>query len=230
MLGSALFHLSQLTRDTVESKAYLEASSAQLLELLREEPVYQLDPYLFSRSAIEQLEEVRRKHTEELDQIIADRSDPDAPSGTPVIYIERSTRRRSRLLNFAPFALGQFQNGQEVKGTLLAVGQSIGLLANITGFLRNQYQLSTLPGGRYPRQPDNNPGPEINTAQTFRIIQYAGLAAFTLFYTYSVIDGLYFFEREQLLELKTLDGPPPELQPQNRLPPLQTWLEWRWTF
>ncbi len=230
LTGSALFHLAQSSRQPAEKQTLLSKSESHLLNLLRKEPDYNLDPYLFSRSATEHLEAIRNKHIEELNAIRAEQSTTPNDSGNPVIYIERATRKQKRILNFAPFALGQFQNNQEVKGTILAMGQSIGLAVNITGYIRNQLVVSSLPGGRFPRQDDNNPGPEISTAQTFRIIQYAGLAMFALFYSYSVVDGLYYYQPEQLLEIKTLDGPPPELQPQSQLPPLNTQIQWTLAF
>lgn len=230
-LGAALFQQSQLSTDARQREALIERAYTQLLELLREQPDYELDPYIFSLSVTEFLQRVREENAEELDKLRKKTPRAGEDDTSAVIYIERAVRKRSKALVFAPFALGQFQNGQEVKGTLLATGQAFGLIANLTGYGRNILVLSRLPGGRFPRQPDNNPGPELATAQTFSVIQYVGLATFAALYLYSVVDGLYFFEREELLQLRTLDGPPPELQPQHRLPaapPLQ--LQWEWRF
>lgn len=230
LLGAALFQQSQLSADPVQRDALEARAYDQMLTLLREDPYHRLDPYLFAVSVTDFFERVRQEHSDELDQLTVIPDKQDDSTGASVIYVERAVQKRRKLLVFAPFAFGQFQNNQEVKGTLLATGQVIGLAANVAAYTRNVLAIRDLPGGRFPRNSDNSAGAEVTTAQNFSVIQYAGLATFALFYAISVIDGLYFYEPEELLQIKTLDGPPPELLPQNRLPRLTPQLNWSWSF
>ena len=225
LLGAALFQQSQLLAAPTEGEALRQRAYAQFLALLREEPAYRLDPYLFPSSVLDFMETVREEHSEELfdaspyNAKTPGQSGAEAP-GAPIIYVEKSLRRRRRLLILSPFALGQFQNNQNTKGTALAIFQGIGLLANVFGYVRNARAVGGLPGGRFPRDPTTNgPTPEFGAAQAFRRVQYGGLIVFATFYAASVVDGFYFYEPDELLEIKTLDGPPPELQPQRALPP-----------
>jgi hypothetical protein len=140
--------------------------------------------------------------------------------------------KRSYLLNWAPFGIGQLQQGREGLGTFFAVTQGVALGLNVTSYLIIESLRG--PDGTYDPGPDRVSG-DFATALSWRNVQYGALAAFVLLYAWSVADALVGWEAEELLYLKTLDEPPPEIQPlQPRrapappAPALQ--FNWSWRF
>ena len=144
------------------------------------------------------------------------------------IYIERAIRRRNWALNFMPFGIGQFQNGDEVKGTLLGAGQAAALTTNVVSYVWAMGVFREV-GGTFPRDATGSlPGSQAETVGTLKQVMYISLATFGVLYALSVGDALWNYESEELLQLRTLDGPPPELAPQNLGP--ATLVDWTWHF
>jgi hypothetical protein len=208
LLGLGLFFDAQQVTDSDERRAFLDLARQNFFELLRERPDFVLDGLLYPASVVELFESVRTAHAQELDALLAAQNGPEEDS-VQTIYVERDVSRRSLVLAFFPFGLGQFQNGDSVKGTLFAVGQGLSLGLNLASYLI----VESLRGadGYYDPGPDRRSG-DYADALTWRNVMYGSLTAFVAIWAGSVVDALLNFE-EFDIRIRALDGPPPELLP-----------------
>ena len=214
LLGTGLFF--EAGGDDPEADAALRgAAEAQFLALLRESPDYELDPLAYPTSVVEFFELTKQKHAPELEARRGASQDQVPPSaGLTSIYIERVVRRRNWGLNFMPFGVGQFQNGDDIKGTLLGAGQAAALTTNVAAFVWAQSIWRDV-GGVFPRDATGSrPGSQAQTVENLEAAMYISLGVFAALYAWSVADGLLLYEEEDVL-LRTLDGPPQELLPQS---------------
>ncbi len=230
LLGAGAFFEAQAAREASQRDALQRMAKAQFLALLRERPDHVLDPLIYPISVLDMFEQVREEHREELERL---RRDPKlaADPGLETIYIERMVRKRSYALNFAPFGVGQFQNGQPIKGTLFAAGQGVALAINVTSYFVILGLRGSSSGDTFYGTGDDGVSGDYALALGWRQAMLISLGVFTALYGWSVADALWHYEPEQVLQLRTLDRPPPELQPQQRLPPMGgMMLDWRWRF
>jgi hypothetical protein len=237
LLIVGLYFEAQSVPDAARRAEFLEMARAQALALLREQPEATLDPLVYPASVVELLEQVRQENAEELAALLRKQQgggkDPEQAGGLQVVYVERGLYRRSYALNWAPFGLGQYQQGRPGAGTFFAVSQATALGLNVASYLA----VESLRGadGTYDPGADRVSGDYV-AALTWRNVQYGALAAFVLLYGWSVVDALVGWEADEVLYLKTLEGPPPEIQPNNPLkgpPPAPQslfQLQWSWQF
>lgn len=236
LLAAGAFFEAQATRDVRERDALLGLSRAQLLALLREKPDHTLDTLVYPVSFIDLFEDVRTTNREELDLLRAKQNDPNGqgnPNGqVQTLYIERAVNQHHYALNFAPFGIGQFQNGHEIKGTLFAVTQGMALTLNIISY----FAILSLRGTQdsdvyYDTGPDGFSG-NYAAALTWRNVMYTSMGVFGALYAWSTIDALYYYEAQSLQYLRTLEQAPPELTPgpQNHMAAPTLWLKWRLEF
>jgi len=132
--------------------------------LLYLRPGHRLDPFLIPPPAVTFFDRIRNE---------------------PRIFFERDRLRRSRLIAFLPFGLGQFQNGDSLKGILLATGGGLSLTANIVCYsllvaLAND-------NGNYARE-------DLDLARGLRIGQYVSLGIFAAGWIYGAIDANIYFK------------------------------------
>ncbi|RLB54019.1 MAG: hypothetical protein DRI34_12640 [Deltaproteobacteria bacterium] len=189
MLGLSYFYLG-----------HQEQARRQFVELLYLRPDHRLDPFLIPPAAVTFFDSIRKEPAvrEKLEQIRKSRQaskQPPPPRPPPprvqTLVRQRELMRRSRLVAFLPFGLGQFQNGDTLKGVLLASGGGIALVANITCYsllvaLANE-------NGRYA------PG-DLQLARGLRIGQYVALGLFAASWIYGAIDANLNFQ-------ETVPGP-----------------------
>ena len=104
------------------------------------------------------------------------------------------------IFNFTPFGLGQFQNGQPVKGSIFLSLQALSLAANIGSY----FGIELLRGadGKFSSK-------NLGTAKDLRTIQYGSLAVFAAIYLWSVIDALVHYEPQKTYQ-QTPVKPEPE--------------------
>jgi hypothetical protein len=234
LLVVGLYFEAQSVPDAARRQALLDTARAQCLRLLREQPEVAMDPLIYPASVVELLEQVRQENAEELNALLRKQQGggKEEGGGLQVVYVERGLYQRSYALNWAPFGLGQLQQGREGLGTFFAVSQGVALGLNVASYLA----VESLRGadGTYNPGADRISG-DYAAALTWRNVQYGALAAFVLLYGWSVTDALIGWERDEVLYLKTLEGPPPEIQPNNPLkaPPAPQSLfdlHWSWRF
>lgn len=184
---------------------------------------------IFPASVIELFESVRAANTDELERIRIERSGQvTEPGKTQTIFVERAVRRRQYWVSFLPMGAGQFQNGHKLKGALFATGQGAALALNAFGLIGNLIGIQDHPAG----YPDAD---TLARALRRRNIQIGAAIAFWALYAGSVADAVYFYEDEELLHLRTLDRPPPELDHPNTPTPTSptsgAWMmHWSWSF
>jgi hypothetical protein len=235
LLVVGLYFEAQSVPDAARRLELLDVARAQCLRLLREQPEAALDPLVYPASVVELLEQVRQENAEELAALLRKQQGggKEEQTGLQVVYVERGLYKRSYILNWAPMGLGQFQQGREGLGTFFAVSQTAALGLNVASYLAIEQLRGS--DGTYDPGADRISG-DYAAALTWRNVQYGALAAFVLLYGWSVVDALVGWERDEVLYLKTLDGPPPEIQPNNPLkgppPAPQTMfdLQWSWHF
>jgi hypothetical protein len=119
---------------------------------------------------------------------------PPQPPRTPG---KRTIVLHSVGTNFVPFGAGQFQNGEPVKGAVLATGESVTMTASASVFvyLMAKYGLSA-------RIPDTDAG-RVRVLQQIEI--GTGLAFFGL-YAYGVLDGLAHYRPFRELDVTPAPG------------------------
>ncbi|QDG54591.1 hypothetical protein FIV42_28750 [Persicimonas caeni] len=207
LLGVGLYFEAQKVTDAEQRRELLDTTRRHFLEILRKEPDHSLNPLLYPASVVELFEAVREENAEELDKIRAQRDDANgdvAAQGLKSIYIQREVDHRLYAANFLPFGLGQFQNGEQVQGTLFAGAQTAALGLNVASYV----MIESLRGddGYY----DRGAGGTTEQALQWRTAQYVGLGLFVGFYAWSVIDALRDYEPYDV-RIRSLDEPPPEL-------------------
>jgi hypothetical protein len=144
--GLSAFNLEQLT----EAESHLSA-------LLRLDPGFSLDPFVFPPATINFLEKVRKKLKPELDAIRQERlleglRKKRAEEERERIRREaeeqrrrideltrritvRTVEKRSFLVNFVPFGAGQFQQGRTTLGAVLAASEGALAAASLVAYV-----------------------------------------------------------------------------------------------
>jgi hypothetical protein len=216
MLGLAYFYTGE------ESKA-----KEEFTQLLYVRPRHRLDPFLVPPPAVafydqiwndpamkEKLEKIEKERKEK-ERIEAEKK-KEKPPKTVVrrLYLQSQEKHYSRFLTFVPFGVGQFQNGHNVKGILLASGGGLALITNVTCYalrysLRKQDPIS----GQYGYE-------DPDLAEALQITQFVSLGVFLATWVYGVIDASIYFEPvvttpyvKTKEERQELDGEPTSLLP-----------------
>lgn len=125
--------------------------------------------------------------------------DPDAEGET--IYVQRDVKRRVRWAAFIPFGVGHFQNDLAGLGYAFAGLETAALLTNIATFLAVEGLRG--PSGFYTRE-------DRAVAQDLQTAQFWSLGALLVLMVADVVVANVMFVPEDV-EIRTLDGPPPEL-------------------
>lgn len=206
LLGVGLFFAAQSVTNPKERDKLMSAAREQFLELLRERPDYQLDPLIFPASVVELFDAVREEHAGELAKIRArqEQTNPTNSGAAEILYIERSVQEHIYFLNFMPFGMGQFQNDDQVKGTLFATGQGAALAVNITGTI-------IIESLRQPESGLFTQNGDLTRAQTWNTVRWSAVGMFAGLWVWSALDSLVNY-RPTEVHIRTLDEPPPELK------------------
>jgi len=170
-------------------------------KLLYLEPRFKLDPLLVPPPVVDFFEKIRLEIKEKLDQIILSRKPKKV--GLQKVYFERLVKKRSYILNFFPFGVGQLQNGKQLKGYLFLGSQLAMLATNLATY----FSLEGL------RRPDGyfNEG-NLSAAQALRVTQYISFGLFLGLVVWGIIDSLVDYKSEVVV-IRKLDQPPANLSP-----------------
>ncbi len=150
---------------------------------------------LAPQEAIDALEEARKRSGIEPDN-------PGGNQGFTTIYIQREVEQRYLALAFMPFGIGQFQNGDSIRGGIYATVQGLALGTNIASFGFIEIFLRGEGGLFTPKAAAD--------ARITQRIQFISLGIFAVAYIASVTDALVFYESESV-NIRRLTEPPPEL-------------------
>lgn len=203
----ALLYPMQLVSDAqvLEARRYLALSyyltdkrdlmTEELEKLLYLEPDYHLDPFSIPPSIIDAFEKIRERMKPQLDAIRQRRADQRIEEsqerpGTLRI-VERTIVERSELATFAPFGIGQFQNGQTGWGVFFAATQTLLLGVNVGSYL---YLLFGV-GNGYDQAEHGS------TVRALTVAQTASLALFGMSWSLGVLHARLYF-------VPTVEGPP----------------------
>jgi tetratricopeptide (TPR) repeat protein len=144
-LGAALMFLGRQD----EAQEQFEA-------LLREDPEYELDPVLFPTEILDAFYEVKLRLAGELEAIQKAKMEAELKAkaeqearkkelkqklldAAKPVYLASTKRHRNLVVAFVPFGVGQFQNGQNLKGALFMAGEGGLLAANVTFWALTEY-------------------------------------------------------------------------------------------
>lgn len=228
LLGVGAFFEAQQVTDATRRRELLDLARSQFLEMLREEPDFSMDPLLYPASVVELFEDVLRENADELEALRAEQNTDGEGFSVDTLYVERTVDENTFALTFFPFGIGQFQNGDEVKGTLFAVAQGLSLAINITSYLAIENLRDS--DGFYDTGVDGRSG-AFSDAIAWRRALYGSLIAFGVAYAGSVVDGILHY-KPQNVTIRALDAPPPELggEPSGTGLdlPLGWSIEWTW--
>ncbi len=170
-----------------------DGAKVEFEKALQLKPREVLDSLYYSERAVRLFDDTkadienRAKKDQELRELQAQRERIENALKNTRLY-----KQNPYALNFAPFGLGQLQNGQPVKAALFAGGQvaTLGASVGIWYYLVNKYGIRST-----NVLPDD--GPRVLRLQQIEI--GAGVAFFGL-YAWSVIDALRHYEPKRLIE------------------------------
>ncbi len=179
-----------------------DEAEMQFEALLREDPEYEMDPVLFPTEVLDTFTRVKIRIADELAAIqatkalMAKKAEDEKQAkkkalkekfekASMPVYLASSQQERHVVLALMPFGIGQFQNGQKLKGWLFFGGETLLLATNLTLYVLTEYfrgrALETL-SSRY-----------VNTARSYwtatNILAGATLAAVLA----GIIDALVFY-------------------------------------
>lgn len=161
-------------RHVVGDKHAAAAAFNDLLDLDRNA---QLDPVQFPPDMVEFFGQVKARHAAARAKV------PDAPP-PPVVGPDPPPDASGRTsMAWAPFGVGQFQNGQRSKGTTLAVLQGISLGAGVLGlavFEASKEEGTFLQGGEFR---------DTDRASALHSTYILGFTAFAGLWIYGIIDA-----------------------------------------
>lgn len=207
LLVVGYFFLAQQVTTAADRDTLMQKARSAALDLLRDKPDHVLDALVFPVSVVDLFESVRRENSEELDELIAQRREGAGNSEAQTIYLERVATKHPGWVNLLPFAAGQFQNGQLVKGTTFAILEAAGLALNATSYWMI-LRLRDPTTGRFSSE--GGLSSDLAKARRWRQALYGGLAGFAAVWVVSIIDG-WLNHQSETVRIRTLDAPPPEL-------------------
>jgi hypothetical protein len=168
------------------------------LDLLRQDPEHALDPFLVEPRIVEFFDGVKRDAEPELAPIRARRraEREQARAAEEAAHAPRVVRVRERLylLNWMPFGAGQYQNGQNAKGTAIAAAE-VALAAVNIGAILFHNQIADDPARRCsPSQPSGCSHPPYSDSDRRLLsrtdaVKYTAAGLFWAVYALGVIDA-----------------------------------------
>ena len=184
---------------TSELKLGHEAAARDaFLALLRQDPDHALDPFLVEPRVVEFFDGVKRDAEPELGPLRARRraEREQARAADEAARAPRVVRVRERLylLNWMPFGIGQYQNGQSAKGTAIAAAQ-VALAAVNLGAILFHNQIADDPARRCsPSQPTGCSHPPYSDSDRRLLsrtdaVKYTAAGLFWAVYAYGVVDA-----------------------------------------
>ncbi|MBN2722438.1 MAG: hypothetical protein JXR95_00035 [Deltaproteobacteria bacterium] len=169
--------------------------------LLTRRPTYILDPVIVPSGAIEFFNGVKKKLHEKLSQIKKRQAEEMAKKkleeelarkkkldelkkSAPVLKQTITLNQNYYIFNLFPLGIGQFQNGQSIKGWLAASTQMVAGLVSVGAYT---YLRSKYPRGLVPHD-------EVGAARQIQYLQVGSGAAFLGFWIISVVDAVINFK------------------------------------
>lgn len=176
-------------------------------------PNHRLDPFYYPAELVERLDRLRQRLSELRVIRIDDRKEPDDESSC--LVPKETVIRRSRLVSFIPFGVGQFQNGDYLKGSLFLAGEVLALGANVGSYVAAERLRGA--DGYYSAS-------SAKTARTLRVVQYASLGVLAGLAIWGVLDAaLNLKSEERFVEMVPCHVEPPPGRREGSTGPASTW-------
>ena len=186
-LGAACFWMKDEKRMEEEFTAILTRA-----------PTYRMDPFYYPFALIDRFDGLRKRLVDL--HIITLEAPRPPPEGPRCERQEETIVRRSRIVSFLPFGIGQFQNGDTTKGALFLTGEAVGLGLNIGAWAGAEALRGS--DGYYSAD-------DATRARNLRYVQYAGLALMVGLIVWDVVDSaLNFVPEDRKVDLVPCPPPP----------------------
>lgn len=149
-------------------------------------PHHRLDPFYYPADLIERLDRLRGRLAE-LHVIDLEEGERRDDRKSECLVPKETVVRRSRWVSFIPFGVGQFQNGDTVKGALFLTGEVLALGTNVGSYVAAERLRGA--DGFYSAS-------SARTARTLRVVQYASLGVLAGLAIWGVLDAALHLETE----------------------------------
>lgn len=176
----------------------LERAEAAIVQILRVEPTWRLDPLVYPAQVLAFFEEVRDAHPE-----LARAVEPETAPGE-AIFVERSVREQSRLVSMVPFGYGFFASGQDAWGMVYLLGQASMAVTSVSFWATNE--ASRTPDGLLLASEANLRRQRIHVGTGWAFL---GLVVI------NAVHGAIAHQSEVEVGYRRLADPPPEFAPQS---------------
>lgn len=226
----------------------LEEAERHIAALLRLDPDFSLDPFVYPPVAVAFVEKQRRAIAPELEFLREQRRQREAAAKlaaeeraalareTDVQRHEleemsrqitvRTVESRSILVNFVPFGAGQFQQGRVGTGTGFAVAEGLLAIGSIVGYFvygsiltTRTVQLPNFPGSSQPIVQTGIPAAQASEAQAWRVVKVTSGIGFYAVYVAGVLDALLHHQAEVVTtHVETVPGTAPSGSPPAGVP------------
>jgi hypothetical protein len=218
----------------------LDEAERHVAALLRLDPDFSLDPFVYPPPAVAFVEKQRRAMAAELEFLREQRRQREAAAKAAAEeraalarqteqqkkaleemsrqITVRTVEKHSVLVNFVPFGAGQFQEGRVGVGIGFAVAEGVLAVVSIVGYFVYGSLITTR-----TLQVDNFPGTTIvqtgipaslaGEAQTWRVVKVTSGASFYAVYVAGVLDALLHYQAEVVrthVETLPASAPPPD--------------------
>lgn len=187
-----------------------EKAREAFIQVLHRQPDFHLNPVVIPPPIVEYFDDIRIELKPQLDEIRRRREEMARRQEAEVtVYIERKVATHSFLLNFFPFGVGQFQNGEKAKGVALLVSQAVSAGASLTAYTVVQSMKDSAGWFDHPGQ-----------ARAWQVVQLSSGGLFFALYTLGVVDAIRHYQEEVSLETTRKQAPAKEVSgPSRRLLP-----------
>jgi hypothetical protein len=210
--------------------------------LLRLDPDFSLDPFVYPPLAVAFVEKQRRAMAAELEFLREQRRQREAAAKLAAeerAALARETEAQKReleelsrqitvrtvekhnvLVNFVPFGAGQFQEGRVGVGTGFAIAEGVLAIGSIVGYFvygslitSRTIQLDTFPGTQQTIVQTGIPASRANEAQTWRVVKVTSGIGFYAVYVAGVLDALLHYQAEVVTTHVETVQPPASTSP-----------------
>ncbi|HTS83355.1 MAG TPA: hypothetical protein VMH40_22350 [Myxococcaceae bacterium] len=224
-----------------------EQAQRHIAALLRIDPDFALDPFVYPPTAVAFVEKQRQALAPELDRIRAERKAQEASAKRAAEeraalareaeeqrrqleemsrqVTVRTVEKRSFLVNFVPFGAGQFQQGRVAAGTGFAIAESLLGITSIVAFFAygSLVETRTIPvENRFP-----GAGPVVETgipanrqeeANVWRALKIGAGLGFYGVWAAGVADAI-IHHQDQVVTTRVESPPPPPPPPSAQIGP-----------
>lgn len=216
LLGKAYWWRRQLTAVGPERQRLAKLAAQQFAALLSLQPDARLSRLIHPKALVDFFDSVRKRlrarsspvkaleaelsHCRKQLQEVRGRFKAYKKAHRTRVLVETTVERRRYFWNFVPFGVGQFQNGQTLKGGLFAAGQGALLLTSVSMLLLGESPyLRTKWGGQLR--------PGVVAKERANQVQIASIVVGSLFWpvlVWGIVDALYFYRPTRVVRRRRL--------------------------